>query len=328
MLYLEDDKKITEKEFDNMWENNSHGGGLASYKNGVFSVMKTLDKAEFHEGVFQNINIKGARHVIHFRLASVGSRTVENCHPFDINGRYQLAHNGTFHTFGVDPKHDKSDTRQVSELFSLLPYNFMKNYAIKLLVNEYIDKQKVILLGKDTYIFNEKDGTVDGGRWFSNTSFRTKYSQSSNDWKNKQPNHLYSGPTNVPFKCVACSFIADYQTFDKDLRVCDSCALFVYEYAIENEIDVNESLKIWCSYIAPEVEKYEDLYDDDAFLANGIVAYDYNKRPQYIPENEWKAFCKATEPLPSSKSKVIYLPTNTKENEDPVPFANLMQIGF
>lgn len=47
----------------------------------------------------------------HTRQASVGSSSIENCHPFNINGRYILAHNGTIENiWDLCSKYDVDDT--------------------------------------------------------------------------------------------------------------------------------------------------------------------------------------------------------------------------
>ena len=117
----------------------------------------------------------------HARLATHGSMTVDNCHPFKVGGdeRTYLAHNGILPI--VEPTGDtRSDTRIFAE--DLLP-------AIGGV--SALDNPQVMNLTVDTradyqaYLIHESKGTKDNsGVWWSNDSC---YLPSSRNWYSVKP---------------------------------------------------------------------------------------------------------------------------------------------
>jgi len=152
----EEGKKISRKDFRNMWESNSHGFGIAYYneKDGLIYVKKgIIDEIEawkFYESIPQT------PHIIHFRLASAGSRIPQLCHPFRVDLvdtqelEYKacavLFHNGTVADYksfipiviaSLEPPErekffdvkDISDTYLMSIMVRLFSHKILKFYA-------------------------------------------------------------------------------------------------------------------------------------------------------------------------------------------------------
>jgi len=155
IVISEEGKKIGKKEFENMWEANSHGFGVAYYnkENGLIYVKKgIMDEKEAWE-IYESI--PEAPHIIHFRLASAGSRIPGLCHPFRIDildtqeleyeASRVLFHNGTVADYrnfiptiiaSLEPEErekffnvkDISDTYLMSIMVKLFSYKVLKFY--------------------------------------------------------------------------------------------------------------------------------------------------------------------------------------------------------
>ena len=114
----------------------------------------------------------------HARLATHGSMTVENCHPFAVgNELTYLAHNGILST--LDDKTDRSDTRIFAE--DIIPaiggVHALDNEQIFNMIDDFTVGSKVFILTVDpaaehsAYFFHENKGWYDTtGVWWSNNS--------------------------------------------------------------------------------------------------------------------------------------------------------------
>lgn len=187
---------LTEDRLNRLWDTNPHGGGLAyvSRRNNIV-VEKTMDKDEFKEKVnrVQSFSHR-ADLLLHMRIATHGSVSIPNVHPFRVNtdiGREDLvmAHNGIISKVGGkrtihDGKHkgktapvdDRSDTRMfIDEVLNLLPLNWLDNPATVQLVEDFIGGSKLMFLSTRpelrhrVYILNKEMGTERGDMWFSNS---------------------------------------------------------------------------------------------------------------------------------------------------------------
>lgn len=82
------------EEQNNAWQSNPHGFGAAWLnKAGNLVFQKTMRQKEVG-GIIRSIP-KGSPCLLHWRMATHGIRTVENCHPFPCLGNHWVgAHNG------------------------------------------------------------------------------------------------------------------------------------------------------------------------------------------------------------------------------------------
>lgn len=186
--------KISQKEFENCWKNNPDGGGYAFIKQGgIFVVKKSLDFDQFSSMFEKDHKEHGSysNFLLHFRIRSVGAINEENCHPFEVNPRVLMMHNGTISK--MKPTGDDSDTKKFAEFLGKLQHNFFKNESINHLIDEYIGGgNKIVLLENydgNIVIYNEKAGTWDNDRWFSNTSFRQSWSAPKNSGSKSSSAH-------------------------------------------------------------------------------------------------------------------------------------------
>jgi glutamine amidotransferase len=161
--------------------NNPDGFGFA------ISTGKTIIKAHsmnFEEVANKFTDLRATNKgpaLFHFRIATHGSETIDNCHPFTLGQDPDtvLAHNGILPV--AIPKGDKrSDTKVFAEdimpgiggITSLDDNDYFAKLALwaagsKLAFLTVHDEAKF-----DWYIINEKDGHWDKDMWWSNSSYR------------------------------------------------------------------------------------------------------------------------------------------------------------
>jgi glutamine amidotransferase len=165
----------------------------------------------------------------HARLATHGSMTVENCHPFKVGGdeRTYLAHNGILPI--VEPTGDtRSDTRIFAE--DLLPaiggVSALDNPQVMNLVEDFTSGSKVAILTVDmraqyqAYLIHESKGTKDStGVWWSNDSCYIR----PTSWYSVKP--LDFGVDNeFTDICAVCEMALDNATYITDYcPTCGSC---------------------------------------------------------------------------------------------------------
>lgn len=158
------------------WDNNNDGAGLAYPKDGrieIFKELKSFDK--FYDEYAAIREEYRGNMLLHFRIATHGAVTEENCHPFLVSDTLAFVHNGVISNVGASK--DKSDTKCFNEkVLQLLPEGFTDNAGIKLLVEEFIGHSKLAFLDAEgNYsIYNEAKGVWDMDCWFSNVSYKPK----------------------------------------------------------------------------------------------------------------------------------------------------------
>jgi predicted glutamine amidotransferase len=85
---------------------NPHGCGFAvSKSNGKMYMFKSLNFKEFANKFYKNVSTDDCC-IIHFRLATHGSKCRANCHPFTNGKGLYFAHNGVLPIQSVDNKTD------------------------------------------------------------------------------------------------------------------------------------------------------------------------------------------------------------------------------
>jgi hypothetical protein len=165
---------------------NGHGAGLTYEENGDLIVDKGFFK-------FDDLYAEIEKHeekdlVVHFRIASAGAISPENCHPFYYESEnfpqfaFAIAHNGTLPWRSTK---EESDTNCfVNDLLGPHldrdPF-FLDSPTGNVFLTSFIgNRNKLAIVRLDrkkkewkTYIINKSAGTEDfGGVWFSNYSYR------------------------------------------------------------------------------------------------------------------------------------------------------------
>jgi Glucosamine 6-phosphate synthetase, contains amidotransferase and phosphosugar isomerase domains len=112
--------------------------------------------------------------LVHFRWASMGVVTAENCHPFAVFKELALIHNGHFGGYGGK---EKSDTREWMELVlrPLLKHDptALDTPVVRRLLEASIGRSKVALLGTaKTYILGGDKEDWEDEIWYSQREYR------------------------------------------------------------------------------------------------------------------------------------------------------------
>lgn len=171
------DGTMTKDQFKNAWEKNSHGGGVVFIRDDKFWFVKSLSSYEeiwngFEEGI--KTRDKGTSIMVHFRLATHGSKTIKNTHPFFLNNfSMAMIHNGVL---SIETDKDRTDSEQfgIEFLGPMEKAGVLDNDILIKSVERYIGGSKIAILriGKKPIILNERCGHWVDDVWFSNNSYK------------------------------------------------------------------------------------------------------------------------------------------------------------
>jgi len=156
------------------FNSNPDGAGFMYVDNKQLKVQKGFFKFDDFWQAYQQHELKKC--VIHFRIKTHGSISVDNCHPFEITNSLGFVHNGVISGYGEG---DISDTRDFNNLILKPLVSKWGNLslfepAIKHLIEERIGYSKLIFLDRQGKheIFNENKGVWDDEVWYSNSSYK------------------------------------------------------------------------------------------------------------------------------------------------------------
>ena len=116
--------------------------------------------------------------LLHCRLATHGSITSDNCHPFLLGNNVAIAHNGIIDMDTLSLEGDITDSLAFGKRY-IEPFkpDSLEHYAIKELLEAAIGYyNKIAILKEDGkfIILNEEEGVEYKGIWFSNSSYLEK----------------------------------------------------------------------------------------------------------------------------------------------------------
>lgn len=164
--------RLSDTSLISCFNNNPDGGGCAFVADGVVQIEKGWMEADTalirYDDLHKQYGEDSAM-LVHFRIATSGVVSKDNCHPFRIKGGAMI-HNG--HLWSTGYEAPKSDTREFAEIF----YNVL-DYAS---LCEAIDKHEFQeIIGGDKMAFLYDDGSwalagqwqEDEGVWYSNRSY-------------------------------------------------------------------------------------------------------------------------------------------------------------
>lgn len=168
----------------NAFASNPHGAGYAYIRNGRVVIRRGFKDFRSFEQSYKTADPKSP-HLIHFRWATHGPKSKDNCHPFRLPHGIAMGHNGIISIATVG---DESDTRAF--IGSVLTPDLTDHGAEILEMpsfQRYIENQigysKLAFLRPDGsfIIYNEDMGDWVDGVWYSNKSYEEKpyYSVSS-----------------------------------------------------------------------------------------------------------------------------------------------------
>ena len=179
------DKILSKELLKTCSDNNKDGCGFAYCNKGTVFINKYMDFEDFYKD-YKKVENK-SNMLIHFRIATHGKVEVDNCHPFKLNNRMALIHNGVISGYGV--KESKPDTVDfIEKVIGNISYKMWNNPSFRTLVGDAIGYSKLAILDKSGkyFIINEDKGEWVDGVWFSNNSYKSKtysYSYTSNTKK-------------------------------------------------------------------------------------------------------------------------------------------------
>ena len=220
-------------------ENNPDGCGYAYVDNGKIHINKFMKFDDFWKS-FDEVQ---RNHVmlIHFRIATHGEVNLYNCHPFKLNNRMALIHNGIISDFG-SKKENKSDTRDyIEKVIGKISYKMWNNPAFRDMVGRDISSSKFVILKDDEsyFIINESKGHWGDGAWYSNYSYEKPKVKKvvAEDCKQKtHKDYIYnpyqSYPTEIEYigMCKECGEMITFSAWWEDECPCCNGKLMCIGY--------------------------------------------------------------------------------------------------
>lgn len=178
-IYKPSGVSISEERLEMAFKANPDGWGLTfSRKDKIWYNKKCTDFDDFYEYAH---HIKEAWNIrdflIHFRTASSGKISVDNCHPLFVNENLAFVQNGNLyqysHYFPGREKTDKTDVQLFNEeLLQKLPSNFLRIPEIREALERYnrTNMSKMIFMDNTGRIdiINEQAGEWQNGTYYSN----------------------------------------------------------------------------------------------------------------------------------------------------------------
>ncbi|MEV6361357.1 class II glutamine amidotransferase [Nocardia asteroides] len=161
---------------------NPHGHGWAVHAGDRLIVGHGMDPmTTLTEFAHARTSFPDGPALFHSRLATHGTQTTANCHPFAIGGdkRSVLAHNGILpdHVHPL-PGDERSDTRIAAEDFlPRQPFGPLDSWIGRTRFEQWLGPDKAVILTVDpayqhpAYIFNERAGHWREGSWYSNHTY-------------------------------------------------------------------------------------------------------------------------------------------------------------
>jgi len=161
----------------NSWDNNYHGAGFA-YSDGTRIVVHKQDKdVDSFYNKYKKARKKypNSNFLIHFRISTHGTISIDNLHPFVINDNVAFIHNGMVDLEGHTHADKRSDTRYLcEEILANLPDGWMHSVGIQRFLENIAGWSKFVMLDVDDkyVIINEDEGHWFEGNWYSNNSYK------------------------------------------------------------------------------------------------------------------------------------------------------------
>lgn len=221
-IYCEEQHSLTEDELRRGWANNPDGGGFAYVnRSGALSTFRTMDLGNFLRA-YDEASERNPRSpfAVHMRIATSGTVSKRNCHPFRQDEATAWIHNGILPT---RPTAKRSDTAIfVEDYLPQLGALWMDNPYLWSIVEEYCAGSKMVGLttnpkaGERAYILNEADGYWAGSVWYSNRSCEARTESVLGSW-------TIPSESGADEACLLCESIQVVAYDPQRGRVCMDC---------------------------------------------------------------------------------------------------------
>lgn len=175
---------LTKAVLSNCYRNNPDGCGFCYPSDDASSVIVKTGYFSFEKfwKDFSKIQ-KNNPALIHFRIGTSGIINKDNCHPFLIDERHALIHNGNLEHKLKEKLENSSDTRVFVENYlrpifahpELKDTTFWAGGSFKWLMEEMLGlRNKIAILNADGIIsiYNQQAGEWEKEVWFSNDTYR------------------------------------------------------------------------------------------------------------------------------------------------------------
>lgn len=166
-------EKPSKEIMKNCWDNNPDGAGIAWSDGRKLFLRKGMMKWSDFEKTYDELELKNAPAIIHFRIATHGTVKPENTHPFNVNESVIAAHNG------VLTVKNEGDWTDSETFFKRICAPILKSYSIEskefqLCVQALIGTSKLAFITERGKIityghFNEHEKVL-----YSNLSYEKK----------------------------------------------------------------------------------------------------------------------------------------------------------
>jgi len=182
-------KMPNEEIINNCWQKNEDGAGYMLVENERVKIRKGfMNLRSFKDSIKSYGDLTNKTVVLHFRISTSGGIRPETTHPYPVKSKKKflsalkfyssmgMCHNGT-----INIKHNKKEENDTMRMvYKILANDFIKNnletFAIRELIENYIDNSKLVFLKPDEsyIIYNESKGEWKDGIWYSNTGYKRK----------------------------------------------------------------------------------------------------------------------------------------------------------
>ena len=178
-------RALTIEELEKGWATNPDGGGYAYIdEDNRIQAIYSMDKDSFILQYLESYATYGTSSpfMVHMRIATHGSVSLNNCHPFTIDldgeGEMMFMHNGIIDKITDDIEgSDLTDTEGMSAfIFNDMHDEWLDNPHLVEFIEDFIDYSKLVflttspVLDKEMYILNEDNGSWHNDIWWSNYS--------------------------------------------------------------------------------------------------------------------------------------------------------------
>jgi predicted glutamine amidotransferase len=163
----------------NSFENNPDGAGLCAVIDGKLKIYKELKSANYKSFYAEYLKMREKTDkpvLLHFRIGTSGIKDERNIHPFLINAKLALIHNGMINYNVVD--NNFSDTWHFTQLLKSLrnPAKLLNEKSLEYqMLSAFTKSSKIAILhvSGQYSILNESAGKWSNDTWYSNETYKS-----------------------------------------------------------------------------------------------------------------------------------------------------------